>query len=79
MINAIRKNIFKVIQADEDGLESEGVFLQDGLIQRHKSGPYEKHQGDENLRSNKKIRQDFVFKDDALFHWIGQKIDWLNG
>ena len=35
----------------------------------------EKNQGDDNLGCYQEIRQDFVFKDDSLFHGIGFLVD----
>jgi hypothetical protein len=40
------------------------------LIKGHKCGPDEKNQGNDDLGSNQKIGQDFVFEDNSFFHKI---------
>jgi hypothetical protein len=40
--------------------------------------PDKKNERNDNLGCKEKIGQGFIFEDDALFHWLGFIVDWLN-
>ena len=72
MIDSIRKDIFKIFQADKCAGKTESVFLKHGLIDCLGCRPDKKNQGNDNLGGHQKIGQDFVFENDSFFHGLAR-------